>query len=393
MSARRGVPAMEFRYNPDTDPILLHRGNRLVSNREDAEEQQYQKEYRRQSNARRVRAELDARERSALGDASLFRVVAAADIAVPEPIAFSKSGLLLCSGVHRINGPAGKGKTRLAYWDILQRVQAGERWAIFDREMGAGRYKQAMIQLGATDANLSSMDYITTEDDVTPNLIRNGRALCRMCLARGCAGILYDSMTPFLAAAGISENDPEGVRAWTDAACRPMAAADGTAIILDHVGHENQERGRGTSDKGAGCDMDMYLSTVTPFSIGCNGAVALTVAKDRSGTLPEGARIRADVRCQDNGDMDFEPRSWSSHSSSDGEGESSVADLLTMLLLRPEIAGAGRSWATALELQAVVPGTKAVKLERIADAVSDGSILLQTRGNAKRYSLPDEDRG
>jgi len=198
-------------------------------------------------------------------------------------------------------------------------------------------------------------------------------------LNAGCAGILYDSQTPFLAASGIDENDPQGVRAWTDAAARPMAAAGGTAIVIDHTGHAEAERGRGSSDKAAGCDVDMFLSSIEPFARGVDGLLGLTITKDRSGTMVNGSSVRINVQCYENGDVDIRPESWQDFDGTD----INVAEILELILL-----GNGLSYATATELQEKIPGTKKDKLMRIEKAVRDLYITRRKVGKSYQYSLP-----
>jgi hypothetical protein len=328
----------------------------------------------------KAREKLRQERLAAGGDESLFRFIAADSIGEPEPVSLDKGGILLSRGIHRISGPPGGGKTRIGYWDVLARVHSGERWGVFDQEMGPERYKQAMIQLGASEDDLSRIDYIDTQDSVTPDLIRHGRALTRVLTRRGCSGILYDSQTPFLAASGISENDPQGVRAWTIAACSGMSCS----IVLDHTGFSDDSRGRGTSDKGAGCDVDLYLKVITPFAIERSGKILLGVTKDRSGTLAAGSEMIVDVSCWDGG-MDFQPRDWDLTGDS-GSGAVTVAEALAMLLLQDKFKD--RSYALAHELQKVIRGTKADKIRRIELAVKSGSVLEREVGKAKQYSLP-----
>jgi hypothetical protein len=342
---------------------------------------------------RQYHAQETARERmrherlKAGGDESLFSVIPASEIEEPEPVSLSKGGLMLSSGVHRINGPAGDGKTRLAYWEILQRVRAGERWAIFDAEMGKERYKQAMMQLGATEHELESVDYIAVADDIIPDLVLNGRALCAFALSRECSGLLLDSMTPLLAACGVSENDPQGVRAFTDAACRPMANAGGTAILIDHTGHEAKDRGRGSSDKSAGCDVDMYLHTLRPFARGISGLVQLTITKDRSGTLPDGACIYVEAQCYETGEMDFEPESWDSTVTGDGD-EAVEALGYALADLGP---GRDRDYVTAGELHAKMHGQAQHKTEQVDLAVRSGRISTEKSGKERHYWFTEDE--
>lgn len=379
----RGIPVNGKGYDPDQDPTIQKHLRAVARAAEkgptaaqDTSDEYWLAIYRAQANAKE---KLRAEKLVAGGDESLFSVVNPDDIGEPELVELSKSGVLLSRGIHRISGPPGGGKTRLGYWDVLQRVRSGERWSVFDKEMGPPRYKQAMIQLGATPDDLSRIDYIDTPNSITPDLIKHGRALIRSIVSRGSTGILYDSQTPFLAACGISENDPQGVRDWTVSACSGI----GCAIIIDHTGHADDSRGRGTSDKGAGCDADMYLKVLSPFKIGQDGKISLTVNKDRSGTLLSGSKITLDVSCWDGG-MDFQPSDWGG---ADEDSDVSVAEALAMLLMQKEFGD--RDYARAGELQKAVTGTKEVKIRRIAAAVKDGSILEKEVGNSKRYSLSE----
>jgi hypothetical protein len=312
------------------------------------------------------------------GDESKFVPTSLLDVFDPEPVELDASGVLLSTGVHRISGPAGSGKTRFAYWCVLQRVRAGEKWAICDLEMGASRTRQAMRQLGATDHDLGRLFYIDMPDNMTPDLIEHGRALARSVVSRGCSGILYDSMTPFLAASGMSENDPQGVRDWTVSACSGTECA----IIIDHTGHFDSSRGRGSSDKGAVCDVDLIFKAESPFAIGKNGQVSIQVNKDRSGTLPAREMMYIDVEC-DEGTMVFIPGNW--EEPIPWSVDSPVEEILELLILKyPD-----RDYARAGELQKEMKCDNSEKTILIREAVEDGRIILKRVGTEKRYSLPD----
>jgi hypothetical protein len=305
----------------------------------------------------------------------------------PEPVELSKGGLLLSHGVHRVNGPAGEGKTRLMYWEVLQRVRAGEAWAIFDTEMGPSRCKQAFAQLGADEHEMRSILYTETTDDIIPDLVAHGRALCGKALAAGCAGILYDSMTSLLAVSGVQENDAQGVRAFSDAACIPMSAAGGTVIVIDHTGHEARNRGRGSSDKSAGCDVDMYLETLQHFAFGQSGAVSLTVNKDRSGTLAVGASLRVQVDCYENGNMEFSPGDWGVINT-DEDGNDAVEALGKILRdLGPQ---RDRDYVTATELRDEMSGQEQRKTEQIKLALRSGEILTEKVGKERHFWFSEE---
>jgi|SRR5215469_14698089 len=381
---------MRTGVRPQRDPSEDHDYSDAINSGtyDNAEHEQNTDRWYRAYSAQEAARERVRHERlKAGGDESLFSFRSVGEYGDPEPVSLSAGGLTLSYGVHRISGPAGDGKTRVAYWEILARVRSGEKWAIFDTEMGPERCKQAFAQLGADEDELKSILYVEVRDDITPDLVSHGRAMCQKAFAAGCAGVLYDSMTPFLAAAGLSENDPQGVRAFTEAACRPMANEGGTAIVIDHTGHEDKTRGRGSSDKSAGCDADMYLRTISPFAIGRDGLVQLTVTKDRSGTLAVGSFVQIIATCYENGDLDFMHDGWDTKVT--GDGSDAVEALgLALAQLGP---ARDRDYVTAGELQAQISGQKQHKLEQIDLAVRSGLILAEQSGNSWHYSYPDNE--
>jgi hypothetical protein len=309
------------------------------------------------------------------GDEAQFATINTADIGEPMTVEYSASGVLLSTGIHRISGPPGGGKTRFAYWEVIQRVKAGEYWAVFDQEMGPERFKQAMIQLGATDEDLGNIDYVITKSGVVPNLIRHGRAFTRFLNKRHVDGILYDSQTVFLGASGISENDAQGVRNWTVSACSGI----GCAIIVDHIGRASNEHGRGSSDKEAACDVDIILKVDMPFAMGLHGSIVLKVNKDRSGTIPVGSEIAVNVVCNPDDDgMVFSPASWGVADYSD---PLTVAEHLSLILINT-----GRDYALARELQAELKGQKQDRLAKIQEAVENGEIIEEIVGRTRHYS-------
>jgi hypothetical protein len=281
---------------------------------------------------------------------------------------------MLDIGIHRMSGPPGVGKTRLAYWEIIQRVtSSGQKWAILDAEMGQIRYKQTMKQLGASDAVLRDIYYMDALDGGVPDIMEHGRALGRLLTRGGYHGVLYDSQITFLGASGVSENDAHEVRNWTVA-----ASGMPCVIILDHTGHADGTRSRGTSDKGAGCDVDMLLRREEPFAVEHPGSISLVVNKDRSGTLAVGSCIEIEIECLEYGDMDFRPGEWSD---AHVGYEATIAEIVDLITL-----GTGRDFVTATELQGKIKGSKPKRLELIQNAVKNGDIIETVEGRVKHYT-------
>jgi hypothetical protein len=309
------------------------------------------------------------------GDEGVFRKIRIMpeDIKDAEQVEFSSSGLLLDVGVHRISGPPGAGKTRVAYWEIIQRVSSGQKWAVLDAEMGQVRYKQAMKQLGATDDIMGDIYYMDALEGGVPDILEHGRALTRLLQNGGYHGILYDSQITFLGASGVSENDAHEVRNWTVA-----VSGMPCVIILDHTGHMNESRGRGTSDKAAGCDVDLVLKPIRPFSIELSGSISLTVNKDRSGTMAVDSFIDIGIECLGLGDMDFKPGEWII---AQPDYKTTIADLINFMTMDDK-----REFVTATELQSKLRGRKQSKLDQIRIAVENGEIVEFFDGRKTCYS-------
>jgi hypothetical protein len=206
-----------------------------------------------------------------------------------------------------------------------------------------------------------------------PDIMEHGRALGRMLQRGDYHGILYDSQISFLGASGVSENDAHEGRNWTIA-----ASGVPCVIILDHTGHADGTRSRGTSDKGAGCDVDILLKRGEPFAIERPGSVSLVVNKDRSGTLAIGSSIEITVECLDPDGMDFKPENWST---AHVGYETTIAETVDLIML-----DTGRDFVTASELQAKLVGSKPKRLDLIRNAVDNGEIYEAMEGRVKRYT-------
>jgi hypothetical protein len=359
--------------NSDNGYSSLRGGTTFITAEEDRDISYWRSTYKAQDRAR------DANKQEKLrsgGDESIFRKIRVLpeNIAEAEEIRFSESGLLLDIGIHRISGPPGAGKTRLAYWEVIQRVSGGQKWAILDAEMGQIRYKQAMKQLGADDGILRDIYYMDALDGGVPDILEHGRALSRLLQRGGYHGILYDSQITFLGASGVSENDAHDVRSWTVA-----VSGMPCVVILDHTGHVDDTRSRGTSDKAAGCDVDLMLKPVRPFTMGMPGSISISANKDRSGTLAVGSYIEIEIECLGSDRMDFVPGAWNMERA---DFEVTVADLINMITMDDK-----REFVTAGELQGKLRGRKQNRLEQIRNAVENGEIVEFYDGRKTCYSV------
>jgi hypothetical protein len=183
--------------------------------------------------------------------------------------------------------------------------------AVYEAEMGPARVKGILLNLGATRDDLRHIRYFKAlEDGSVIDLVRHGRAFCKGLILEETFYILYDAMTPLLMASGMNENSSTDIRSFVAAACTPMALASGTVYVIDHTGHTNPGRTRGSSDKWAAGDGEFMLSTVDPFARGRSGSIRLTCRKDRSGQIMAGSCLDIQVECAVDGSLDLKAGSW-----------------------------------------------------------------------------------
>ncbi|MGH3288873.1 MAG: hypothetical protein ACRDPD_30060 [Streptosporangiaceae bacterium] len=348
-SGRRGIVAEPDRLGgdpyaaPRAHGAMVHRANgdgshRVLTPADDFTEQDYRKTLIHGRNLRRARAELDAEERAASGDASLFEPVDLLAVADPPPLELGAEGIFplfsLCSlvGTHNI------GKSPLLAFTGLERIRAGwdagECFGVYELEMGPVKYKRLLRDLGATDAEIARFRYYS--DMMRPaDLVHNGRALCRRAWQDGCRTLAYDSLISMLAVSGLSENDPVQVRSWYDAAARPMTLLGGSALCADHSGLDDLLRGRGTSDKDRAVDFTAVMKCVGAVGKrGVSGEYELKCTKDRDARLI-GDTMGLGHKAADGGAFTYAPDGWTQDIS--GVKPSATQDLIKSVMTDAEV--------------------------------------------------------
>jgi hypothetical protein len=210
-----------------------------------------------------------------------------------------------------------------------------------------------------------------------PDLLANGRGLARWAEDRKCAGVIFDSVAPLVAAAGLNENDAANIRAFVYSAGKPISDYGALAYFIDHKGHE-ADRARGSSAKGDACDFSAVIEQTAAFARGISGQIAIKVDKDRSGRLPKDATMLVDVPAQTDGRIVLEPHGvWDDGTPpvpQIGPTQQAIIDLIRDL---------GRS-VSAKEL--------AVKLDKDYDAIRTAANRAVKSGylrkDQEKYALP-----
>jgi hypothetical protein len=314
------------------------------------------------------------------GGDEVFAEVSWPDVKPVRKVPLDEDGLFLERGIHWMSADPGSGKTILAYWKCVRRAKRRQHSAIYECEMGEERALGLLRNLGATDRDLDYIHYYKAKEDedgvsyTVIDLVRHGRAFCRMLISSGYGEYLvYDAVAPLLVAAGKNENEASDVRAWATASCRPIAMAGGAVGVIDHTGHANGGRSRGSSDKPAAGDIILTLEKTAPFARGISGAITLKVTKDRSGTLLDGAELAIEVKASADGSLDLEPDEWDSSIS---DAKPSVGGRIgpEQVKIRAEIERVNRS------------GRETVSVPELADELDmdEEKIRSALRRGAKR---------
>ena len=270
----------------------------------------------RSARARReINAKLNEEEKQQGGDDDIFVHSDWDDIEAVTEVPLGIDGILPESGVVWLHGPAGHGKTILAYWVLLRYSRANYTSGVYECEMGQERSKGLFLNLGAKWRNLRKIHYYRADDptDII-DLVAHGRALDRRLRAVDSDVLLYDAANPLMAAAVIagkrlSENEASDVRTFVNTAMRPVTIRGGLAIILDHDKKDGNGQ-RGSSDKPASGDVILSVKATTRFARGRNGVIRVTCDKDRNGTIESDSILDIVVVCEENGSIALKPGKW-----------------------------------------------------------------------------------
>lgn len=256
-----------------------------------------------------ARAELKAWMAEREGDEDAFEkadlLTAAEELKVP----IGADGVFIDHGLAWLFGAAGAGKSLLAYWALLQRIRAGQKVAVYEVEMGLARVKGLLRNLGATDAELGLVSYYRAPEGTVADLVADGRALARKLRAESISNLLYDAANPLLAAAGLNEDKAGDIRTFANTACKPITDRGGFVLVIDHSGHSEPNRIRGSSDKPAAGDFIVGLLGAQRFRRGVSGSFTLVCKKDRTGEV-DGMTMSVKVIADDDGSVDLEPDGW-----------------------------------------------------------------------------------
>lgn len=271
-------------------------------------------------------------------------------------------GIFPLTGVTHIIGESNVGKSPFSYWCLLHRIREGQQVGVYDKEMNQPRIWKRLVELGAEPEEREQFHYLGDFGRRSDDILPYADELAYKIQELGIQTFLFDSLTSLLQAAGIDENSPN-VRKFTDRVFGTIAALGCSVFVIDHLGAFDKSRGRGSSDKKAGCDFAFTMTAKKAASRGVDGDYVLKCIKDRSATVV-GQTMGVHVATQDDGSFTYEPTGWVTAEEAGMLNEindappntsgrkSTTQDAMAAVLTRPMTA-AQISEATGIELPRV----------------------------------------
>lgn len=187
----------------------------------------------------------------------------------------------------KVNGLIGEsesGKTWIALLCVTQALAYGHHVAYFDFEDTAPGIVSRLRSMGATDDDLTRLDYIGPDEtlhgpataDLTEYLAQTQPDL-----------IILDGFNAAMTLLNLELTDNTDATKFSQILLKPLARTGACVVYVDHLPKSKENRGKG----GIGAQAKRAMTTgcalavdvVQPFGRGMTGRLRLTVDKDRPG--------------------------------------------------------------------------------------------------------------
>jgi hypothetical protein len=193
--------------------------------------------------------------------------------------------------IHSLVGESSAGKS---YWStgVANLVMAAKLVVVYlDAENGPRIIGDRLAGLGTDPAVIRRyLRYAPFPEPSEADAARVGAEIA----AEAPALVIFDSGPDFYAAVGAaSENDNMAIQRWHLLFSQAIARATGAAVVVIEPTNERGElkRGRGATAKRYKADIVISLQKTVRFGRDMEGAVRLTVQKDRTGAEIEGVAV------------------------------------------------------------------------------------------------------
>lgn len=272
--------------------------------------------------------------------------------------------LLYPGRIHAFNAESESGKSWLAQWACLERVESGDHVLFIDFEDEAVDVVGRLLAMGAEPGQLlERFHYVRPDDPIDMGARLRVVAMLKAWPVTLC---VVDGVAEAMGMSGWNEDKTPDVVAFYTALPRAVARRGAAVILIDHLTKDREKQGddaRGSGHKRAGITASYKLLRTAPFGRDRTGRARLIVTKDRPGFVRGFA--------SDDGKVAGELVLESSH------GGTAV----TVLLRPTEESGGAEGWDGPTQCMAAIEAV----LAETGEEMSGRQLVTALRARDLRY--------
>lgn len=187
-------------------------------------------------------------------------------------------GVFYPGQTHTLVGKSDAGKSLFMALIARDLINTGEDVLWIDHEQGAPRVLRRLMDFGATDeALVNHLWRIHYPLGLPPPDALEAFAGVKL-------GVI-DAITGVLASCGFNSNADTEVELAYAAIMRPLAEQGASVVTIDHMGHLDSKRPRGSQRKTGAVDVELLFKAVKKFEPGQGGRASITIGRDRDGAI------------------------------------------------------------------------------------------------------------
>jgi AAA domain len=188
-------------------------------------------------------------------------------------------GLLVRAVPHRYLGPQDSGKTWVVLYAAAQLIARGETVIWVDKEMGRELTVERLVALGCAPEDVRR-GLVYLEDPALDCSPASAEAWLQLLEERRPALVIVDAQMEVLADSGLNENMASDVLKWHSRYAAPALRLKAATLMIDHTGHDEGDRARGSSAKGQSSRIELSVSKVAAFDRERVGTLRVAVRKN-----------------------------------------------------------------------------------------------------------------
>jgi AAA domain len=197
------------------------------------------------------------------------------------PVTLLVEGLpLVIDGAHtEFFGEKANGKTFLLLWTAARLILEGRHVVWVDKEMGVAEFARRFDSMGVPSERVSEFFHYLDHPTFAGDSDSQNYWAALLDVFKP-ALIVFDARTEFLASIGANENIGTDAAKWDAMYLGPARRRDIATAMIDHVGHAEKERQRGTGHKGNAAKVELLVECVKRFDKHTVGRMKVTLKKN-----------------------------------------------------------------------------------------------------------------